>query len=906
MAIKTLRHITSLLVLLFLSGSLLSQKESAHVYGQLKDETTKKRLDNVQVTVFKDGTQHDNINTGTSGKYDITLPLGHTYDIRFSKDGYLQKIIRIDSRNIPEEERYGGFQFPMDGTLFPEREGFNTDLLKEPLALIKYDSQNDGLNYDDKYGSDKRQKIAAEHKRLDDLAGKYDEMKKQFDQLLLDGDKKMAESKYSDAMAKYQAALGIFPKDEVAKQKYNDAKARFDAENANKEFEAKYNQLMADAGKLFTDKRYEEAKKKYQEASGMKPNEKAPKEGIYECELALKDLEKRKEYDAILADADKKFGNKDYATSIEKYREASAILSNESYPKDQIIKAELALKAMLEDEAARLARRKDFDSKMQLAEQHAKEDNLEKAISVFKEASFILPEEKLPGQRISELEKILADRKKNADALAAKDNSEKERLEKEYNDLIKIADDFFLAEKLNESREKYVAALVIKPEANWPKSRIERIDLMLKNSGDSELARLRKKATEDSLNALKLASMDGITRRRMELDKIAQEQAEARRQILEDQQAAAYNRINNPREKTWNSQADEEAEDEVERYYRDAKDKEDAARNNEVRQRLIEHQSFHERKSSSQNELIAQREDEIKVQQQSIVDLSERGDILSKKNTIGIEQKKKDNEKTQNDAKQSADTRIGRTQKDIEAQHKNNENIAQNDRQRTVRIAENESLKNKTKKAQQETERQSEVLRKDSQNSIDKTKQEQKEMTYKGEDLRQERQTETSETIDRHKKTEADKSKAANERLKSNEMQINKQKENAQILTEKGANNTNAKANEIANQKEELELQKRERELKESQKHFEKRNELYDLKNRDAKEAEPTTESLAEGVTENSYKFGNKMITERKVTAGNKVDIYKKVVSKTAIYYFKNGNSISEGTWKKETLSNNP
>ncbi len=167
--------------MLFASATLLSQKEIAHVYGQLKDEVTKKRLDDVVVMVFKDGTLKDNINTGTSGKYDIELELGYTYDIKFSKAGFLQKIIRIDSRNIPEEERYGGFQFPMDGTLFPEREGFNTDLLKEPLALIKYDPQNDGLNYDADYSEERRKKIAAEHKRLDDLAKNYEKLKKQFD-----------------------------------------------------------------------------------------------------------------------------------------------------------------------------------------------------------------------------------------------------------------------------------------------------------------------------------------------------------------------------------------------------------------------------------------------------------------------------------------------------------------------------------------------------------------------------------------------------------------------------------------------------------------------------------------------------------------------------------------------------
>jgi hypothetical protein len=62
------------------------------------------------------------------------------------------------------------------------------------------------------------------------------------------------------------------------------------------------------------------------------------------------------------------------------------------------------------------------------------------------------------------------------------------------------------------------------------------------------------------------------------------------------------------------------------------------------------------------------------------------------------------------------------------------------------------------------------------------------------------------------------------------------------------------------------------------------------------------TETLPEGVTENSFKLGEKMVTERTVKVGNKIDKFRKVVSKTGTYYFKNGKSISEGTWKQETL----
>jgi len=557
---------------------------------------------------------------------------------------------------------------------------------------------------------------------------------------------------------------------------------------------------------------------------------------------------------------------------------------------------------MLDDEAARLAKRKDYDSKILLAGNYEKEDNLEKAISAYREAGFILPEEKLPSEKIAELEKILAERKKRADDVA-KDNSENEKREKEYNDLIKIADELFLAKKLTDSREKYVAASGIKPDASWPKTRIETIDQLLQED-DSNLAKLRRKAVEDSLMALKLASMDEFTRRKVELQKKAEEQADARRQYQEEKRLAALAKINSTKERTWDSQADEQAEDEVEQYYRDAKAKEDAARNNEVLQHVKENQSFHQRKAGSQNELIAQREENIQMQQAGMVALNERGETNYLKQVISTDQKKKDAEKQNEETKRTSENRRTQNQTSIETQQKDNRAIVQNDRQRTMRVAENDSQKQHAKKATEDAQRHGDVLRRDNQNSIEKRNDEQKELTFKGEISRQNKEDELNSQIKKQQRIEEDKSKAAHEKLKNTSMKLDQEKTKASEVGEKSSGNSIAKANEIEKQKADLEFKKQEREVAEAQKHFDKYNDAHNIKS-GPKEPVVSDENLAEGVTENSYKLGNKMITERKVTVGNKVNTYKKVVSKTAIYYFKNGTSITETTWKMETLNAN-
>ena len=56
-----------------------------------------------------------------------------------------------------------------------------------------------------------------------------------------------------------------------------------------------------------------------------------------------------------------------------------------------------------------------------------------------------------------------------------------------------------------------------------------------------------------------------------------------------------------------------------------------------------------------------------------------------------------------------------------------------------------------------------------------------------------------------------------------------------------------------------------------------------------------------EGVTEESYTEGNKVIIRRVVVNGNKADEYSKVIAKWGTFYFKNGQSITEMMWRSGT-----
>ena len=889
--------------------AVLGQKEVYYISGQLKDKEFKKRLDGVQIIVYKDGGQFDVYNSGTSGKYEFNLPLGFVYDVKFTKQDYLSKIVRVDTRNIPEEDKAGGFETNMNGELFKAPEGFNTDILKEPMAVASFNSQTNTLEFDFEY-SEKRQKaIDAEFKRLDDIAKNFEKLKAQFDGLVADGDKKMIEQKYQDALDKYTEALAIFPKDEGALTKRDNAKAKVDEMNAGKELEAKYKKLIESGDANFKGEKWAEAKKNFQDAIKLK-SENYPKEQLYQIELAEADSKKREEYKGILADADKKFQNEDYAVSIERYKTASGIYPNEAYPKDQISKAQRALDNMLAGEADKQRIKKEYDDKIALAERNFKDDKLELALKNYKEASSIKPDEDLPGQKIPEIEALIAERKAqaDADALTANSNADKERLEQEYNDHIAKADAFFSKEDWLAAKSEYEAALTVKADAQYPKTRIERIEMLLKQAGDGLYA-ARQKAIADSLRNAQLAAMDEGTRKRLALQQKAKVDFENRMKILEEQRQASAQKVidNKTRSRNLTSNVNAQAEDEVEQYYREARQKEEASRYNEIVQQKDENESFYATKSKKRDAAIGESEEKIEEKRGVITEIGARGAIANLRAVSNGDKKKKEAQDNTKTYRESAESRqifnVDKVEKKKEAQ----ESITANDRYRANKVLDMDDTKKRFAKNQNGYEKKGAAIIKNNQLEVEEQNDRNRTMTYEGEEVRKKNEEKVNEKIQENSKRSLEEKKSADERVISAGMKIEEKKKAFERIGDGKQADITERAGKIEEKKQDDEYNRVKKEQDSANDRFAKRNELLE-KGRGEQKSEDEyfpvsgSEGLAEGVSENSYKLGNKMVTERTVKVGNKVDSYRKVVSKTGIYYFKNDHSITEVIWDLETL----
>src|SRR5690606_32975388 len=190
-----------------------------------------------------------------------------------------------------------------------------------------------------------------------------------------------------------------------------------------------------------------DAKAKYNEAMSIKPDEKYPKDKIAEIDTILDDLAKKvaeekaktEQYNAAIAAADNALNAKKYEDAKAKYNEAIGIKPDEKYPKDKIAEIDTILADLAKKEAEEKAKTEQYNAAIAAADNALNAKKYEDAKAKYNEAIGIKPDEKYPKDKIAEIDSILAD-------LAKKEAEEKAKTE-QYNAAIAAADNALNAKK---------------------------------------------------------------------------------------------------------------------------------------------------------------------------------------------------------------------------------------------------------------------------------------------------------------------------------------------------------------------------------------------------------------------------------------------------------------------------
>jgi tetratricopeptide (TPR) repeat protein len=379
---------------------------------------------------------------------------------------------------------------------------YKKDLLKE--ALPDYVAAA-AIIPDDKYAN---QRIEEINQKLQ-LAGNFTD-------LIAKADNEFNTKNYNEAKSLYQDALKIRTNDKYSLDRVRE----IDVLLAALGVEEKYNAAITQADELFKASDYENAKGKYNEAAGIKPKEKYPKDRILEINNILSQIAKTNQtYQQTVAKADGLFNQKSYEKAKEAFAEASRIKQDETYPAEMIVKIDgliaeqtrLAAEAEAERlrlaeeataaEAARLAaiqaeKDKNYSEAITKADNFFNEKNYENACNEYRVAQTVKPEETYPQQRITEIGNLMAQ-------LSA--------AQKAYEDAITKADREFKAEKFDAAKLAYADAQKAKPEETYPGEQIAKIDSTVETrarlAAEVEAERIRLEKEKAEAEASRLAAI---------------------------------------------------------------------------------------------------------------------------------------------------------------------------------------------------------------------------------------------------------------------------------------------------------------------------------------------------------------------------------------------------------------
>ena len=758
---------------------------------------------------------------------------------------------------------------------------------------------------------------------LRDVESRREELEKEgeYNEMIAEADNLFDREQYEKAIKTYNDASDLKPSERYPRDRQQEAQTRLDdlaSESASiVERTIAYEALLDEANDLYRGDDYAAALVKYEEASRLLPAERLPQQRAEECRERIAEAEGeeaerirreteraereassaqlrelRLQYDAINDEADILFRNDDYAAAIVKYGEALEVLPDERYPLQRLTEAQRRLdeasakaeakssskdrdQSQADDRAERASEQEAEEERQardnRRAEEAAQEAADDEAASASEEAardadSLLEAEERQARddrraeEAADEAAQDEAERKeretRNAEADAASD--EAALLDVAFNRLIEEADGAYNRSDWDAANAAYAEALELKPEDRYASGRMARIAKKQDASETAEEAddnAARQAALEDekadaALEAERAAasaaqSTEAERERRLDAERERADQVIAERKRQEEkarsraQQLASV--INNPES------------EEVEQYYKEALKSEERSRYLEI-----------EKKKRSAAELEQQAARSAQVRRED--DLSDNQDLERNRSAM-----------VQN-AGMAQDRRV-----DALADKKNDYSKASGQSART-------GVEQQTRGKQRVEDQKSKSARLQRNRSRDYAL--------------------VVPELERKKRSWSNLFKGVN-RAAADRRSINT--ENAEAKTRQYRTVGNGAS--VRAQERLMEIRKKEQR---SNRRLSKRKTEADRRAYDArlKEQDRITtatddkdkyvlseddQEVLMGIHEESYDIPNGLVIERTVRRGNQVVRYRKVVTKTGVYYFKGDRSITVNTWKRET-----
>ncbi len=334
------------------------------------------------------------------------------------------------------------------------------------LAVSKY-KQAQAIRSADDYPGKRIEEIqqlllnAAKQKELDEKYG---------NQILL-ASRLFNEDKLEEAKKSYANALDLKPGELLPQQQIHKIDSIIDARARQAEIDAIYKTHLSKADSLFNLQEYENAIIAYQEALSVKPEGQEAQERLSKTK-ALKtardrEIAQQKIYDEAIKSGDMLFQTKSYELAKVEFEKAKMARPAESYPVEKIKEID----GILEQLAAE--RQQRFDEAILKADEYFNQGNYRDALTEYKTAQSIKPEEKYPPAKIAECEKTI--------------EAEMKVIREQYNQVISEADNLYNSKIYDKAIQSYKKAHGMMPDETYAIDMIGKITKYLEDNAITDI-----------------------------------------------------------------------------------------------------------------------------------------------------------------------------------------------------------------------------------------------------------------------------------------------------------------------------------------------------------------------------------------------------------------------------------
>lgn len=382
------------------------------------------------------------------------------------KDRYPKKQIKA-ARELLEE--YEERQTLYEEAVARADKLFNEEEYKE-AKTVYYEA----LSYDRKrkYPHDQIQKIDDILAQIRAERKEQQEQQEKYEELVRKGDKYLEGKEYRLAKENYQDALEIFSEKSYPKEQINKIENILTEQAEQQELNENYNAIIKEADRKFNEESFSGAKAGYMEALELKPSESYPQEQIEKIENILSERKaNEEEYNRLIRQADQAFSSEEYQVALDKYKNALEIIPGKQHPKTRISRINNILEEQQKKE-------ENYSDLVKQADRRFDSDDYEVARELYTEALFIKPDEQYPEDQISKIDDILEQQQKEEEARRAEQDK--------YDEAVEKGDAMFAMEEYEQAKRNYQQALNVKPEEVYPKNKINEINSIIEKSEEQE------------------------------------------------------------------------------------------------------------------------------------------------------------------------------------------------------------------------------------------------------------------------------------------------------------------------------------------------------------------------------------------------------------------------------------